>query len=195
MKLANKILTKLDNNELAMGHGAMNIDSVIEIEHQKNVKRLEKTLVNDPEYKQMKPFLEQRPELKEKYLNTLILNRSQMSPEPVKNLLEGRGKTAKQNSSREWSEGKSRPAETTHFSSSVRNSRYKHLDEKAKQEYFHNLKVIRKLQAEKKKRDKILEYFDTQKVIKEKQEELKRIEMENAKTEQRKQELMEWKEK
>ena len=198
-----KILDKLDHGQINMGYEAKDVDPIIDKIKISQIQTLEKALENDPEYMKMKQFLEKNPELKMKYLSTLALNRSQLSPIPHENNLEVgeyNSMTTKHKQvkgSRGWSEIKSNPTRGSQYSNSVRNSRYKAmgLDENSKKEYFHNLKVIKKLQQEKKKRNKIIEYFDNQKILKEREIELKKQEEEEIKQEQKKQELLEWKEK
>ena len=180
-EIDSKIIDRLDHGEINMGYKGKDIDSVIERIKNKQIQALEKALENDPEYNQMKDFLEKNPELKMKYLSTLALNKSQINPIPMNNILdvqEHNSLTAKNNQakgSRGWSEVKSNPTRGSDYSNSVRNSRYKAmgLDDKTKKEYFNNLKVIKKLQQDKKKRNKIIEYFDNQKVLKERELDLK----------------------
>lgn len=164
-----------------MSNKADNIDSVIERLKAKQIQSLEKALENDPEYNKMKEFIDKNPELKMKYLSTLAQNQSQHNPI----LLTSNGEFGEINSlttkhvhikgSRGWSEVKSNPTRGSDYSNSVRNSRSKAmaLDDKTRKEYFHNLKVIKKLQQDKKKRNKIIEYFENQKMLKERELDLK----------------------
>jgi len=148
-----------------MGNGSIDIEEVLEKENKHILKTLEKTLQFEPEYLEIKDSLEKDPKLKIQLLQTIALKYNKINPISSSNLLElseHNSFSAKHNSGakRGWSEVKSNPTGSSNYSSSVRNSRYHNgLDEESKREYFHNLKVIKKLQKEKKKREKVMQYY------------------------------------
>ena len=102
------------------------------------------------------------------YLSNLAMKYNKIAPLSKSNVLEMSGYsnfTAKNQSlehSRIWSELRSSPTKGSIYSTSVRNNRFKAmgLNEETKNEYFKNLKIINKLQFEKKKREKIIRYFN-----------------------------------
>lgn len=164
--------------------------------------KLEKEIENEPEYGEIKHILEKDPEMKLKYIKELALKRSQMSPLPrgetfVTNEYSSFTSKNKPKGSRGWSEVKSNPTGGSEYSFSVTNHRYKllGLDDNSRKEYFHNLKVIKKLQQEKKKREKLVEFVESQKTAKEREDERRKQEEEDRKLEQKQQQLLEWKEK
>lgn len=188
----------MDHEQLPIGTAESDIQAFIDREHEKYIKHLERTLQAEPEYNEIKEFIDHHPEEKKKYLKTIALKYTQGSPIPLGEPLElneYNSFTSKHKGNRVWSETKSNPNRESHYSSSVRNSRYKAMDEEGKRSYFQNLKVIKKLQNEKKKREKLIHYYEDKKQEKLTLIEQKKKEEEDKKKEIREKEMQEWKEK
>lgn len=142
--------------EIPMASESIDIPQFIQKEKDKYLKRLEKTLEIDHEYKELKSFINEHPE-KERNLS-IIAKKYNMDTSLLKNncleINDNNSFTTKHQSvehSSMWSESKSSNPKSTLYSTSVRHDRYKAmgLDENTKNEYFKNLKVIKKLQTEK----------------------------------------------
>ena len=193
-------MDRLDHGEIEMGYDTKDVDLIVEEEYQRQIKHIEKTLEKDSEFKNL---VLTNPELKQQYINNLVMKKSYaIHPDSsdFSGLDEYSTLTVKHTTnkaSRGWSEVKSNPNHSSHYSSSVRNSRYRAmgLDENSKKDYLENLKKIKKLQKEKKKRAQILEYFGKKAELKYKEEEDRKKSEEQRKEEDRKKELIEWKEK
>ena len=201
-EIEQKVIHKLDHSELTMGDQTADLDQLITKETEKYLKALEKTLQNDPEYEEIQNFIKEHPDQKIQYLKTIGLKYSQVAPLPKEVLEDLNGYNSfttkhKERGGRGWSEVKSNPARGSHYSNSVRHSRYKAmgLDEMSKKEFFQNLRVIKKLQNEKKKREKVIEYLDQKHVLKQQAEEAKKVEEQERREQDKQKELQEWKEK
>jgi len=148
-----------------MGDDKVDIAQILEKENKLMLKTLERTLQYEPEYLEIKDSLDKDPQMKIQLLQTIALKYNKISPISSSNLLElneHNSFTTKNSkgAKRGWSEAKSSITGISNYSSSVRNSKYHNgLDEESKKEYFHNLKVIKKLQKEKKKREKVMQYY------------------------------------
>lgn len=130
-EIEQKILQRLDQKELEMGADTISIEEVIAQEKMKFIKALEKSLQNEPDYKEIKEYLENDPDKKLKYLQTVALKYTKAQELPVANTLELNEYNSYTSKNREmiggqWSDVKSSPARVSNYSSSVRNSRYKH---------------------------------------------------------------------
>jgi hypothetical protein len=132
-----------------MGVETKNIEEVIAEEKIKFIRSLEKSLQNEPEYKEIKEYLENDHDKKMQYLQTVALKYTKAHELPVANTLELNEYNSYTSKHREmiggqWSEAKSNPTGVSYYSSSVRNSRYKHfaLGEDSKKQHLENLKVI-----------------------------------------------------
>lgn len=147
--------------------------------------------------------MEEHPEEKDKYLQTIA---AKLNPKltPMHEIAEFDLKDHnsftvkhKGKGSRGWSEVKSNPTNGSHYSNSVRHSRYRAmgLDEHSKKDYFRNLKVIKKLQNEKKKREKVMQYFGNKSLLKQQAEEARLEEEKERRREEKEKEMQEWKER
>lgn len=184
-----------------MGTESQGLYDIINKEHLKEVKLLEKTLQYDPEYKKIQPLIDAHPEKKLHFLQTIVLKYIKEprleNPDYLGNS-EYPNMTSKNHSidgSRGWSEVRTNNQKLTGFSSSVRNSRYKAVEVEDKRDYFNNLKIIKKLQLEKKKREKIMNYVENKQLHKAQIEASKKIEEEERKKIEHEEQVKEWREK
>lgn len=188
----------LDHGEIFIGD-TTEVESVIKIEHEKQIKALEKQFEHDQEYVDMKEFLSNKPDMKEEFLRNLAIKRLNKSPILERPLVNEHSTTTSQYNmkmNKEFSDIKSTLTKGSYYSASVRNGRYKSdLDESGKKEYQKNLKVIKRLQNEKKKREQVIQYLDNKKLLKDKEQEELKLEAERVKSEERKREMEEWREK
>jgi hypothetical protein len=194
------VAQKLGNSEIPTGE-AVDLDEMIAKETEKYIKQLEKAVEHEPEYAEFKPLIEQDPEKKMKLLQNIALKYNKNPDVLSKSGLElpdYTTYTSKHKSAmdtRGWSEVRS--SNSQGISSSVRHSRYKAMgfDPSNKDDYFRNLKIIKKLQGEKKQREKVMKYIHTQEIIKQQSEEEKRQQLEKQKKQMHEKEVEEWKER
>lgn len=202
-EVEHKVIDRIDKQDVYLAPKTVDLEHVIQQENEKYLKTLEKTLQNEPEYEEIKHYIDQHPDEKEKYLQTIALKYNpKLTPvKPVSDfeLKEYNSFTSKHagKGSRGWSEVKSNPTHDSHYSSSVRHSRYRAmgLNDQSKKDYFRNLRVIKKLQNEKKKREKVMQYFGNKTLLKQQAEEARLEEEKERLKEEKEREMEEWKEK
>jgi hypothetical protein len=199
-EIKQKVVKKLDSNEIEAGTENKDLSEVINKEYEKQVKHLEKTFQNDPEYKQIQQLIVDHPEQKLYYLQTIASKYTKeltldspdyLSVNERSNIV---NKHHSIDASQGWSEAKSNNFKLTGFPNSVRNSRYAK-DDISKSGHSSNLRIIKKLHLEKKKREKVMQYVEEKQLHKAEVEAAKQIEMEERKQEEHEEKIKEWKEK
>ena len=70
-EIKQKVVKKLDSKEIEAGTENKDLSKVINKEYEKQVKHLEKTFHNDPDYKQIQQLIVDHPEQKLYYLQTI----------------------------------------------------------------------------------------------------------------------------
>ena len=191
--------TFIDKKGLIFGD-TVDMQEILQIENKKALKSLEKQFEHDPDFIEMKEHFKEHPELKDDYIKNLAAKRliSNFVIDPACTFSDEHTMVSQHTSkaNQDFSDLKSNFTKGSYYSGSVRNGRYRQdLDDDQRKEYYKNLKVIKRLQQEKKKREKVLLYFENKQIEKVRHQEFVETEEKKKVSEERRKEIQEWRDK